>query len=266
VAIVAILWLIRVLGPLVGIGAGAELMVRILGGYVGVLAVLTWWLFFSRAQWPERFAVLAAMIVALAAAAALGHRSMVVWLLWYAAPVLSTALVAGAVVARGLGDRFRPQVMAAGIILTCAATLLFRVDGVAGHGVAAFDWRWTETADQRLLALADEPPGGALRERLDAAPAAPVKPAPAGGAEASAADAVTTAPSKTAAPVVPVPSSVRWAGFRGAGRDGIVRGVRIATDWATTPPVLLWPRPIGPGWALTELARGDRHTRQHLVD
>jgi outer membrane protein assembly factor BamB len=40
-----------------------------------------------------------------------------------------------------------------------------------------------------------------------------------------------------------------WPGFRGAERDGCLKGVRIATDWKLQAPRQLWRHRIGPGWS-----------------
>lgn len=73
----------------------------IIGRIVGALAVVLWWLFFSRAAWLERLGAIVLMVVAVAATSRLVHESiangmMGFMLFLYAAPILSLGLVAWA--------------------------------------------------------------------------------------------------------------------------------------------------------------------------
>jgi outer membrane protein assembly factor BamB len=197
-----------------------------LGGVVGGgLAVVLWWLFFSRAPWLERVGAIVLMPVALFATFQIVHPSiangaMGMLLHFYAIPVLSLALVCWAVASRRFSSGPRRASMVATILLACGVFTLLRTGGMTGDGDSDFHWRWTQTPEERLLAKADD--------ELAAPPSAPTK----------------------------AKKVANWPGFRGPDRDGIVRGVQIATDWSRSPPDELWRRPIGPGWS-SFAVRGD---------
>jgi hypothetical protein len=229
-----------------------------------------------------------------------GAMGMLFYIL--AIPVVTIAFVAGAVVARGRPDGTRRLTMAAAVLAACGALTLLRTGGFDGNFDHDFAWRWAPTPEDRLLALeaAGPPvpataPAAVTTERLPAAasPAATSVPAPAPAAAAAApavaaetpqtpAGGPPAAPRPTSGPpaavaaastapapppaAVAVPATAEWPGFRGPRRDGIVSGVRIATDWSAAGPVAVWKRAIGPGWS-SFAVRGDRiYTQEQRGD
>jgi len=210
-------------------------------------AVLLWWLLLSRARWFERLGAVALMAVAMYGTWQLKHESMGgLWLIGYAVPGLCLALVVGAAASRHLAGRPRWATIAAAILLSCAGWTLVRTEGISGDHVAKFGWRWAKSPEERLLAeVAREP----------APPPSTHAPAPR-PVEVPRKELPTPLPSQPRARPSPSPASetpaespAEWPGFRGPARDGVVRGVRIATDWAASPPVERWRRPVGPGWS-----------------
>jgi outer membrane protein assembly factor BamB len=221
--------------------------IAVIAGVIGGLVVLLWWVFFSRAGWLERLGAIALIVVAVAATSRLVHESiangmMGFMLFLYAAPVLSLALVSWAAVSRGLSNGRRRASLVAAILLACLALTVVRTNGITGDAHSDFEWRWTPTAEQRLLAPAPAEVAAAAPERPASLPTSPA---------GASTDADRPGPSEREF------ARVEWPGFRGPQRDGAIRGVRIGTDWSRTPPVELWRRPIGPGWSSFAVA-GDR--------
>ncbi len=73
VVIVILQWLIRFGVPVVVPEAA---IYGVLGGLVGGLAIVVWWLFLSRAPWSERLGAVVLMIVALFATSRIVHESI----------------------------------------------------------------------------------------------------------------------------------------------------------------------------------------------
>jgi outer membrane protein assembly factor BamB len=216
VLVVVLQWLAWIVLPIV---VPEATFYGVLGGvFGGGLAVLLWWLFFSRAPWPERVGAILLMPAALYATWYVVHPSiangmMGMMLPIFAIPVLSLALVCWAVAGQRLSRGPWRASLVVAILLACGVFTLLRTGGITGDGDSDLHWRWTPTPEERLLARAGDEPA--------------VPP-----------------PTKTVAQ-----AAAPWPGFRGPERDGIVRGIRIVTDWSRSPPVELWRRPVGPGWS-----------------
>ena len=250
--------------PLVVPDAGG---IPTLGGLAGALIVLLWWLFFSRAPWSERLGAIAFMAVVVLATLPVLHQSirtgmMGLMFIVYVIPVLGFALVAWAVAGRRLTGTPRLASMAAAILLACGAFTLLRTEGITGDAQPDFEWRWTPTAEERLLAQATDEP--AMRPSASPPAATPDIRLPARAADAAATAATNPAPAPSSErPDLPpagdkpgAKTDAVWPGFRGPRRDSVIDGVRIETDWSRTPPAEIWRRPIGPGWS-SFAVRGD---------
>jgi outer membrane protein assembly factor BamB len=208
-----------------GIALGFLGFLILLGvGAVTTLLFVFWWIAASRVRLGERLLVLAAAVAAGFGAAVLAHRSVGPFLLMPGLPLVLTTWALGVVVVRKWPPRRRGLALAAVVGLGCGALTLLRAEGMEGDGQLALRWRWSPTPEQVYLGQLDP--------------------------------AVATA----AAPAGPVARTLRpgdWPGFRGPNRDGDLRGVRIATDWNTAPPPLVWKRRIGPAWSSVVVV-GDR--------
>ncbi|HKS09254.1 MAG TPA: PQQ-binding-like beta-propeller repeat protein [Pyrinomonadaceae bacterium] len=236
IVLVVLQWTARfgikaVVGGIDGFGMG--MMVS----FAFTILLIVWWAFFSRVRWRERVGGLALIVIALGVTWLLRHESMwVAWLLGYAVPFLSLAFVLWAVITRRMPDRLRHATMAAAILVACGGWLLIRQNGINGDHQATFGWRWSASSEERLLAQ--------TQEDQSAAPTTTIAPSP----SPSASPTTSATPSVTPA-VAANQRPADWPGFRGAGRDGVVRRVKINTDWSASPPVQLWRRPVGPGWS-----------------
>ncbi|HKI00474.1 MAG TPA: PQQ-binding-like beta-propeller repeat protein [Thermoanaerobaculia bacterium] len=241
-----------------------------------------WWAFFSRAPRSERLGAVVLMIAALLATRFILHESIATGAMgmlfpMLAIPVLSLAFVAWAVVSRRLPVGLRRASMAAAILLACGVWALVRTGGFTSDLDNDFAWRWAATPEERLLAQAhDEPlavPAAVVTPEKGLVPQAGSEPVTEPAAMATPEEELlaqagaepAAIPGGAAVPAA-VEKGVDWPGFRGSKRDGIIRGVRIKTDWSASPPVEMWRRPIGPGWSSFAIRGNLLYTQEQRGD
>ena len=215
IVIVILQWLLRFVIPNIFPGDMA-LMVGVFSGLLCGVAIVVWWAFFSRAPRTERWGAIVLIIGSLVATSfaldeSIATSNMGLMFAIFSIPVMCLAFVIWAVASRYLSMMLRRVTMVMTILLASGLWIFLRTDGMDAELHHEFAWRWAETAEDHLLAKADNK----LLPLL--------------------ADSIAMA------------DEAEWPGFRGANRDGIIHGVRIKTDWFDSPPVEMWRRQVGPG-------------------
>ena len=136
--LLAISWYITpIVFPDVGLSAMAV-------GLAAMVIILLWWLFFSRAPWVDRIAVVLLAVVGLMATQRVIHESiaggmMGFMLYMYAIPVLCLALVASAAISSRFPAAWRRWTIAAAIVIACGVFVALRTDGMLAF---SSQWQW----------------------------------------------------------------------------------------------------------------------------
>jgi outer membrane protein assembly factor BamB len=233
VIIIALLWLLPAAAAWFVSETMIHMLTVVLTPTVMTVALLAWWLFFSRLRWADRLLGLLALAAAGGVTYPFWHHSLtdddskgVLALMVYVLPAVTTAWVAWLLVTPFLRWPVRRVGLLAVFVMAWGSFTLVRFEGNEGDFSGVFRYRGTLTAEEKYLA---EREAG----KLKTAPAA----------------------DSSAAPLALQAGD--WPGFRGPKRDGRLTGVRIATNWQQHPPREIWRRRIGPGWSSFAVV-GDR--------
>lgn len=214
----AIIVLCRYVPPFIEGASSQYWFIPIFFPMMGSALILIWWLAASRATGREKGMGLLGIIVTLAVVIALSHPTMRGVLSSYLTlPLGMAGFALAAYVNRNQAPPRRLKGILLGMVLALSVSLLLRSGGVTGDYAFDLHPRWTQEEGAGLWPAAKT-----------ATPAAP----------AGTAEAIDAAVAKAG-----------WPGFRGADRMGHASGPKVATDWKTTPPRLLWKKPVGAGWS-----------------
>ena len=214
----AVIILCRYLPPFIEGASSQYWFVPIFFPMIGSGLILIWWFTASRASWREKGQGLLGLIVAMAVIIALSHASMRGLLTTYfTLPLSMVGFALAAHLNRSKAPPHRLKGILTGTVFVMAISLLLRSGGVTGDYAFDLQPRWTP----------DEGTGQWSATQAQA----------------------NAAPTGTTSAIEAAVAKAEWPGFRGADRMGHSEGPKIATDWKTNPPKLLWKKPVGAGWS-----------------
>ncbi|MFO0799750.1 MAG: PQQ-binding-like beta-propeller repeat protein [Gemmataceae bacterium] len=197
---------------------------------LGTVAAVVWWTFLARVRGPLRWLVPALVFVPAVALALTLHKGNEMSVAIFGLMAVLVVWLGWVLVSTPLHATVRQAGVVVGILGVWALVSAVTVDGLGGDMQPDLRWRWTMSDEERFAA-----------ERKAA-------PAP-----------VTDGKTVEVGPG-------DWPGFRGAGRDGLVTGVKLDPDWAAHPPELVWKHRVGPGWGSVAVAGGKLFTQEQRGD
>lgn len=229
-AFIAVLWILMLGQWLLDVESFAGFLLMTAANLVMTLLFVVWW--FSRRSYElsQRFLVLGVALLLGIIVGVLCARAIrpPVYVALFGIPIVLGIWALWVPVTAGRPQRFRVGGLVACLVVFWSAFLLIRVNGTHGNMRADVHWRWTPTAEQMYLA----------QNSPKANPA--------------------TVPAVRQLQLRPGD----WPGFRGPYRDGVVRGLAIATDWAKSPPPVLWRQLVGPAWSSMAVVDGCVFTQE----
>jgi outer membrane protein assembly factor BamB len=189
---------------------------RMIAYVILLLGFTGWWISRSTVSWRDRFAAISLVLLLMAAASLLSDKTVNFFaLLLLSLPWIFTIGTLWLLVSRSLSTWQRRIGFWLAMTLTIGYFDLVRWDGLDAMQKPEISWRWNPTNEAAFLASHQNAKSAVDKEHVK-----PWSPQPGDCLE-----------------------------YRGPKRDGIVTGLRIATDWQNHPPKEMWRKKIGPAWS-----------------
>lgn len=212
--LVVLYWIFQLAISQAEMGMFARFLSNALSAAAFLLLFIILWMANGTVAWRLRFLGLALLLAGAGVGILLAHSSFQpVGFLMMSVPYVLTGWTLWMFAMAGRQPRVRAATLTVLVLAGIGVFDLIRWDGLDGRLRSSVSARWAATPEQALLA----------------------------SKSASASVGRVTKPW--------TPRAGDWPEFRGPLRDGVVRGVRIESNWKDSPPQKIWSEDVGPGWS-----------------